>query len=336
MATIIKSKQKFSDGRQWRVQIRKKGVYKSTRFFTKAEAQRWAFEQEEIIINNANNTIPDITFAQLIDKYVKEVSVTKRSYKNERYRLLKLVEHPISKIKLRDLTIDHFISWRQERLTQISIASVKRELNSIKAIFTHAIKEWRILKESPLKNMTSLPQTKSRSRRYTDLEIKGLIRESGFKWDESPKKTMARVGIAILFAIETAMRAGEIVDLTWENVNLEDRTAFLPITKNGYSRTIPLSTEALNLLRKLEEIKQEEKTVFQLTRGTLDGYFRKLKSKLFIQDLHFHDTRREALSRMAKKVDVMTLAKISGYRDLSILQNTYYAPDMKVVAKLLA
>ena len=53
------------------------------------------------------------------------------------------------------------------------------------------------------------------------------------------------------------------------------------------------------------------------------------------EDLHFHDTRREALSRLAKKVDVMTLAKISGHRDIQILLNTYYAPDMSDVAGLL-
>ena len=54
------------------------------------------------------------------------------------------------------------------------------------------------------------------------------------------------------------------------------------------------------------------------------------------QDLHFHDTRREALSRLAKKVDVMTLAKISGHRDIKILLNTtYYAPDMSDEAELL-
>ena len=48
-------------------------------------------------------------------------------------------------------------------------------------------------------------------------------------------------------------------------------------------------------------------------------------------DLHFHDSRREALSRLAKKVDVMTLAKISGHRDIKILLNTYYAPSVEDV-----
>jgi integrase len=51
--------------------------------------------------------------------------------------------------------------------------------------------------------------------------------------------------------------------------------------------------------------------------------------------MHFHDSRREALTRIAAKVDVLTLAKISGHQDLRILQAAYYAPDMSAVADKL-
>ncbi|WP_420911992.1 tyrosine-type recombinase/integrase [Muribacter muris] len=75
--------------------------------------------------------------------------------------------------------------------------------------------------------------------------------------------------------------------------------------------------------------------VFQIKSTTHDTVFRKMKdlAGLGNEDLHFHDSRREALSRLAKKVDVMTLAKISGHRDIKILLNTYYAPDMADIAK---
>lgn len=51
--------------------------------------------------------------------------------------------------------------------------------------------------------------------------------------------------------------------------------------------------------------------------------------------IYISTTQEEALSRLAKKVDVMTLAKISGHRDIKILLNTYYAPSMEDVASLL-
>ena len=138
----------------------------------------------------------------------------------------------------------------------------------------------------------------------------------------------------MLFAIETAMRAGEIINLTWQHVHFTDRIAHLPKTKNGWPRDVPLSKKAIDLLRILEQIKDGD-SVFQLTSNSLEALFQKLKKRTMLEDLHFHDTRREALTRLAEKVEVMTLAKISGHRDLSILQNTYYAPDMKKVADLL-
>ncbi|RDE71779.1 hypothetical protein DPV83_04280 [Aggregatibacter segnis] len=63
MATILKEERRYSDGRQWRVQIRRKGVCKNARFFTKYEAQKWAFEQEEMIMNRVTNSTPDLTVA---------------------------------------------------------------------------------------------------------------------------------------------------------------------------------------------------------------------------------------------------------------------------------
>ena len=60
-----------------------------------------------------------------------------------------------------------------------------------------------------------------------------------------------------------------------------------------------------------------------------------IKSGGELSHLNFHDTRREALTRLAKKVDVMTLSKISGHKDIKILVSTYYAPDMSEVANLL-
>ena len=131
------------------------------------------------------------------------------------------------------------------------------------------------------------------------------------------------------------MRAGEIASLTWNNINFEKRTAFLPIIKNGHSRTVPLSVKAIAILQHLTTVKTEsDLRVFQMEARQLDHNFRKLKKMEGLENanLHFHDTRRE---RLAEKVDVMVLAKISGHRDLSILQNTYYAPDMAEIAHRL-
>ena len=142
----------------------------------------------------------------------------------------------------------------------------------------------------------------------------------------------------MLFAIETAMRAGEICKAKWEHLNAETRILHIPMSKNGHPRNVPLSSQAMKILNHLALIKNEETDlIFKLTGPSLDANFRLLKERagLADADLHFHDTRREALSRLSQKVEVMTLAKISGHRDIKILLNTYYAPKMEDVAKLL-
>ena len=230
-----------------------------------------------------------------------------------------------------------FEKWQEKRLTEVSVLSVLRERVSLSAVVTQAIK-WEFLKSNPLSLVEKPKEPPPRTRRYSQEEIDRLLFVSGFDFEKPSETMISRVGASVLFAIETAMRAGEICNLKWEDVNFEKSTAFLPKTKNGFARTIPLSSMAVKILKHLESVKNEgNSTVFQVKSGSHDAIFRKMKelAGLADEDLHFHDTRREALSRLAKKVDVMTLAKISGHRDIKILLNTYYAPDMSDVAGLL-
>lgn len=86
---------------------------------------------------------------------------------------------------------------------------------------------------------SSQKQAKPRTQRFTQEDIDEIVNISGY--NESLKTAKARTGAALLFAIETAMRAGEICGLTWDNVSIGRKTAYLPMTKNGSSRTVPLS-----------------------------------------------------------------------------------------------
>jgi integrase len=93
-------------------------------------------------------------------------------------------------------------------------------------------------------------------------------------------------------------------------------------------RDVPLSLEAQRLIEQVLEVTDGQKSVFGLKASMIDAIFRKLRDKAGIEGLHFHDTRREALTRLSKKLDVMSLAKVSGHKDLRILQNVYYAPSI--------
>jgi integrase len=83
------------------------------------------------------------------------------------------------------------------------------------------------------------------------------------------------------------------------------------------------------------EVTTERKTVFDVDSSTRDALFRKAKVKANVTGLTFHDTRREACTRLAKIYGVMELAKISGHKKLSILLNTYYSPSIDDLADKL-
>lgn len=327
MATFTKR------GTAWRAQVRRKGVSMSETFPTKAQAQAWANKVEADLIAGKLGAAPDKTFGDLMERYRDEVSPTKRGARWEAVRInMFLRDVQLADVPLRDLSPAVFGAWRDRRLAAVAHLSVLREWSLLSAICTKATKEWGWLHENPLQRVTKPEAPPPRTRRLVGNELDRILLALGYSEDAPPDTVSARIGLAALFAVETAMRAGEIVGLTWPHVDRERRLAHLPRTKNGHARDVPLSTEALRLLGRMPV---GDGPVFGLRSGTLDTLWRKACAMAVVHDLHFHDLRREALSRLSKKLDVMTLAKVSGHRDLRILLNTYYVPDMADVAARL-
>lgn len=328
MATIRKR------GSSYRVEISKNGIRKSATFKTKSEANAWAVDEERKILDLKKGISPNILFRDVIVRYQNEVSVKKKGARNEIIRLNRFMKYAIVDLYIQDLRKEHFEEWIQLRLGEVSSASVRRELVTISSILTMATTRWGYISKHPMSGIEKPKNSIQRTERYSAEDIEKILAVANYSESEKIVTCKQRVAIAMLFAIETAMRAGEITEIKWSDVFIEKRIVHLPLTKNGYARDVPLSKYALHLIERMREIENGE-YVFQITAGVLSSVFRTLKKEAGLEHLHFHDTRREALTRLSKKVDVMTLAKISGHRDLRILQNNYYAPNMSEVANLL-
>lgn len=328
MATITQR------GDKWRVQIRLKGRSKSATFERYADAKAWAARTESQIMDGLQrNTARNTTVRDIINRYITDVTPSKRGNRSEAIRLARIARTKLGDIQLSDITPQDVADWRDFRLTEVQPISVNRELSSLSSVFEQATKEWAVIAENPVKRIGRPKGKTERTRRPTEQEVNDICAALLYKESVRPELVSQRAAIALLFAIETAMRAGEICGLKWADINLERRLAHLSKTKNGHSRDVPLSMRAVELLQELKGI--DDDSVFLLTDKTLDVLFRRARDKCGILDLHFHDSRREALTRMAKKVPVEMLAKISGHRDMSILLNVYYRPDMAEVASLL-
>jgi integrase len=317
----------------WRAEVCIKGTRSSATFTTKREAQAWAAQEETKLRDDSAGKVPNKPFRELLERYSHEVSSKKRGAVREQKMINVILRDPVAEVSLRMLVPSDIAAWRDRRLSQVSGSTVDREMTILSHACSVARREWGWLRVNPVSDVRRPPPTPARTRRPTTEETERLLHALGYSQETPPETVSARVGAAYLFAIETAMRAGEICGLEWQHVN--ERHVHIPKTKNGYARDVPLSAEARRIIEQLRSIKSEEGAVFAVSEASLDALFRKAKARGLIEDLHFHDTRREALTRLSKVFDVMELARISGHRDLRVLQNVYYAPSVKDLADKL-
>lgn len=319
---------------KYRARVRLKGITRTKTFSRHADAKSWATKTESLINDGAQgNAARNIVFGDLLQRYVSEVTPNKRGSRSETYRINRIIKSDIAKVIVQELFAKNFATWRDNRLKEVSADSVRRELETMSAVCNIAMKEWGLLTDNPVLKITRPKISKARSRRPSEKEITDICLALGYEYGDKPTAISARIGVIVLFAIETAMRSGEICGLSWCDIDVNRRVAHLSMTKNGSSRDVPLSKKALALLDSVRGLDKD--SVFVVDDATRDTIFRRARDSMGIHDLHFHDLRREALSRMASKVGVMDLAKISGHKDIRILQNTYYAPDIGSLASLL-
>jgi integrase len=329
----------------WRVQVAIKGVRESKVFATKAEAAAWASKRETEIREGAATGIQrHRTVDEAFRRYEKEVSSTKRGHRQEALRLAAIGRTEIDGVALKEMrlvevTSDVLGKWRDHRLKvdRVKGSSINRDLNLLSHVFSSAMKEWKWIAKSPTTDVRRPQDPAPRERLYTEDEINRLCLTCGFDLNtpERADTGYKRVAVAFLFAIETAMRAGEIIGLT--SADISGRTARLraEATKNGTKRDVPLSKKALELLALLPEVPEEGQPLFQMTAATLDALFRKARERAGVEGTTFHDTRHLAITRLAKKFpNVLDLARMTGHKDLRKLQ-IYYNETAEKMADLL-
>jgi len=323
----------------WRIQIAVQGVRESRTVATKAEASAWAAAREtEIRTEKATGVQRGRTVQAAFERYEKEVSAHKRGADKESIRLVAIGRmvvdgKALKEWKLADITPEVLGKWRDQRLTTVKGSSVNRDLNLLSHVFASAVREWKWIAKSPTTDVRRPADPPPRDRLYTADEIDRLCAAMGIEVDQATpiETTTQRVGIAFLFAIETAMRAGEICGLTAAHVN--GRVATLPRTKNGTKRDVPLSSRAVALLKLLPE-PEEGGTLFDLTPATVDALFRKSRNRAMVDGATFHDTRHLAITRLAKKLHVLDLARMTGHKDLKKLQIYYNESAEDIAARL--
>lgn len=276
--------------------------------------------------------LESISFADLLQKYLEVVTPTHKGEKQERSVINsyirdfpKLMLKSVSELDQMDM-----IEFRNERSKKVSQSTVARDLGVLGGVFRYARQELRIMSSSPLMDIAKPQQAPHRDRRISQAEIDLILKAFAYYPTFTPINQKQQTAWAFIFAIETAMRAGEIVGMTWSNVY--DEYVLLPDTKNGTSRKVPLSLKAKELLELMKGLNDDRVCTLK-SANVLSSYFwQVVKGKLKIDDLNFHDTRHEATTRLSQKLAIQDLAKVTGHKDLKTLMG-YYNPTVKELAE---
>lgn len=271
------------------------------------------------------------TFQDAIDKYITDVAPTHKGGTNEIKRLKALSSTvgllPVSK-QLPDVTSQDLSKFRDKRLEQVSIATVRKEMTIIRSVLESARRDWGMVAVNPIADVKKPPSPPNRNRLFVGDELERILVALDYKG--AVTTLQHQVAVALLLAFETGMRAGEILGLEWCRVF--PRYVTLPETKNGDQRDVPLSTKAVELLTLMRG--KDKQFVFTITAASLDALFRKARDKCDIKNLHFHDSRANAITALSKKLDVLDLARMIGHRDIKNLM-IYYRKTASDIANRL-
>ncbi len=322
-------------GDKWQARIQRRdqpSISKS--FHSKTDALKWARNVEaqlDLGTFAPRQAMPRLR--SMVDRYVTEVTPTKKGDSQERYRAAQ-----IKKTKLADMPMDRvdgsvIASYRDQRLQEVSNNTVRLELAFLSVVFEQSRKEWGFAVSNPVRQIRMPKPGKPRQRRLEPGEEEALLsacRTSGAYYLEQ----------FVVLAIETGMRFGELAGIQREHVNLTKRTIHLPDTKNGHARTVPLSSRALAVIQTLPT--SIDGRLFSPKPGSIRTAFLIAMTKaktasggVLLDGLRFHDLRHEAVSRLFEKgLNPIEVGMVSGHRTLAMLQRYAHLRAEDLLAKL--
>ncbi len=315
---------------QYQAQVRRAGFPpQSQTFETRRDAEKWVRSVEREMDTGAfipRDEAARTTIKNLATRYREELTPKMRGQRQEESRL-KAVEEKFGDYNLSAVTPAMVAKWRDELSKKLAPQTVQHYLAVLNRLYKAAARDFGI--PLPLGNPVAAVRmptiSNARERRLKGDEETRLIEAL----DASRGKHLKSV---TLLALETAMRRSELLALRWEHIDLKRRILHLPETKNGTSRDVPLSTKAVAVLEDVP--RKMTGQVFDTSETAITEGFQRVAKRAGIQDFRFHDLRHEATSRLAEKLQMHELGKVTGHKSPRMLMR-YYHPRAEDLAKKL-
>ena len=333
MASITKVK-----GR-WQARVRLKGHdLRCKTFDARREAMMWAQETETALrkrspgAEEARRLATTLTLRGVLQRYENEVTPSKRSAERERYMMrnlraeTELVDKPIGKILPSDIS-----AWLSRRRQSVAEGTALREWCLLQHVFEVARRDWGLTVDNPLKEARRPKPASARERRLEPGEEGSLLKACG-------KARVPWLTPLVCLAIDTAMRQGELLSLTWGDISADGKYVALSgkATKTAKARTVPLSPRNQRMLAAMcPKGALSSSRIFPLTRNAARLAWTRARQRGGMPDLRFHDLRHEATSRFFEMgLDTMEVAAITGHETLQMLKRYAHLRTKNIAQKL--
>lgn len=282
------------------------------------------------------------TLVECLDRYAREITPHKKGAAAELSKIAVLKGHPITKRLMANIRGADVAQYRDDRLKVVGPATVIRELAVISHVFNVARREWGMENlANPVQVVRKPKLPKGRERRLLPGEMDAIMATS-----ESDE-----LRAILLLELETAMRRSELAGLRWQELHLKQRYLHLRDTKNGDSRSVPLSSKAVSLLTNLP--RRLDGRLWKMRPDSITQAFERARTRArslyeekckeneqppdgeFLMGLRFHDLRHEATSRLFEKgLNPVEAAAVTGHKDLRMLKRYTHLNPTVLARKL--
>lgn len=317
-------------GKGYRVLIRKAGIdtISESGFAKKSEAEA-RMKEIETALNNGTWFEDTSNLGVLIANYLEDYG----PFRRDKVGHLKGVKAELGHLNLNELTSPVIIKFARKRGEKVHPSTVQKDMLYLGSVLkaaeaaydcTPKLDEFRKASHF-LRSMRIVSESDEREVRMTDAEIDRVIDSASTKM---PFRDIVK------FAVLSAMRRGEILDMTWDELGEDGRTIGLwrkcPRKGKRYVR-VPLQEEAAKIVQRQERTSSR---IFPYRDETLSNRWRAAAKKAGLQ-VRFHDLRHEGISRLFELgYDIMRVQLFSGHRDLNMLKRYTHLNADKVVAAM--
>jgi integrase len=330
----------------WRAQVRRKGKYFNETFRRRKDAEEWALDIERRIDRQEPATTRSRDaklIGDLIALHRADLEEVGKKIGRSKDATLNFLDERIGHLRIGELDRERLIKFGKERASEgAGPVTVGMDLGYIKTIYSHAAAVHGIsapiepinLARIALGRLGLVGKGKERDRRPTQDELDRIV--AGF---EANERQQIPVGRIVRFAVATAMRQDEIVRVDWRDFDANSRMLLIrdrkdPRRKHGNDQRIPLlDVSGYDACEIIEEQGQysniREGRIFPYNGRSVGTAFRRQCRDLKIDNLHFHDLRHEATSRLFEAgFSIEQVALITGHKDWKMLRRyTHLKPE---------